>query len=129
MRYSGDLITLNGQNVPCITSYKLGRCKLWGSDTGRNMAGSMKGTLVGIFPKITLEVGYTSDDDMSTLENILDMAVISVTYYSNKYKTTLTADYYASDYDENLGRKEDMTYAPFTVSLVPNESEDYHVRS
>ena len=43
-RYSGDLIKLNGKSYKCITSYKIQRNKLWSSDTGRNMAGVMKGT-------------------------------------------------------------------------------------
>ena len=47
MTYSGNLLKLNGKVFNCIISYKLGRNKLWSSDTGRNMAGSMKGSLVG----------------------------------------------------------------------------------
>lgn len=125
--YSGELIKLNGQTIPYITSYKIGRNKLWGEDTGRNMAGKMKGSLIGVFPKIILEIGYITDEELVTLENILDAPSITVEYYSNKYKTTKTGSFYASDYEENLVRKNDMMYGPFSVNLIPIESEEYHV--
>lgn len=129
MIYSGELIKLNGKSFKSIISYKLGRNKLWSSDTGRNMAGSMKGTLVGNFPKIMLEIEPLDAEEMSELEIILDSASIEVEYYNNKYKCTCTADFYANDYEEDLLRREDMKYKSFSVNLIPNEREDKHVKN
>ena len=39
--------------------------KLWGSDTGRNLKGSFSGTLVGIYPKITLTFRKLTQDEMN----------------------------------------------------------------
>lgn len=121
MIYSGDLIKLNGKSFNSIISYKLGRNKLWSSDTGRNMAGSMKGSLVGNFPKIMLEIEPLDAEEMSELEIIFDSATIEVEYYNNKYKCTCTADFYANDYEEDLLRRSDMKYKSFSVNLIPNE--------
>lgn len=129
MIYSGDLIKLNGKSFNSIISYKLGRNKLWSSDTGRNMAGSMKGSLVGNFPKIMLEIEPLDAEEMSELEVIFDSASIEVEYYNNKYKCTCTADFYANDYEEDLLRRSDMKYKSFSVNLIPNEREDKHVRN
>lgn len=129
MTYSGDLIKLNGKSFKSIISYKLGRNKLWSSDTGRNMAGSMKGTLIGNFPKIMLEVEPLDAEEMAELEILLDSASIEVEYYNNKYKCTCTADFYANDYEEDLLRKSDMQYKSFPVNLIPNEREDKHVKN
>lgn len=129
MKYSGKLLKLNGKTFDCIISYKLGRNKLWSSDTGRNMAGSMKGSLVGNFPKIMLEIEPLDADEMSEIEKILDSATIEVEYYNNKYQCTCTADYYANDYEEDLLRMEDMKYKSFPVNLIPNEREDKHVKN
>lgn len=129
MKYSGKLLKLNGKTFDCIISYKLGRNKLWSSDTGRNMAGSMKGSLVGNFPKIMLEIEPLDAEEMSEIEKILDSATIEVEYYNNKYQCTCTADYYANDYEEDLLRMEDMKYKSFTVNLIPNEREDKHVKN
>lgn len=130
-RYSGDLIKLNGKSYKCITSYKIQRNKLWSSDTGRNMAGVMKGTLIGNFPKIQLEIEPLDAEEMRELELIFDSASFSVEYYNNKYGCTCTADYYANDYDEdlNLGRFPELIYKSFAVNLIPNEGEDRHVRN
>ena len=129
MKYSGKLLKLNGKTFDCIISYKLGRNKLWSSDTGRNMAGSMKGSLVGNFPKIMLEIEPLDSEEMSEIEKILDSATIEVEYYNNKYQCTCTADYYANDYEEDLLRMEDMKYKSFPVNLIPNEREDKHVKN
>ncbi len=129
MKYSGKLLKLNGKTFDCIISYKLGRNKLWSSDTGRNMAGSMKGSLVGNFPKIMLEIEPLDAEEMSEIEKILDSATIEVEYYNNKYQCTCTADYYANDYEEDLLRMEDMKYKFFPVNLIPNEREDKHVKN
>ena len=129
MTYSGDLIKLNGKSFKSIISYKLGRNKLWSSDTGRNMAGSMKGTLIGNFPKIMLEIEPLDAEEMAELEILLDSASIEVEYYNNKYKCTCTADIYANDYEEDLLRRSDMQYKSFSVNLIPNEREDKHVKN
>ena len=130
-RYSGDLIKLNGKSYKCITSYKIQRNKLWSSDTGRNMAGVMKGTLIGNFPKIQLEIEPLDAEEMRELELIFDSASFSVEYYNNKYGCTCTADYYANDYDEDLflERFPELIYKSFAVNLIPNEGEDRHVRN
>lgn len=129
MTYSGDLIKLNGKSFKSIISYKLGRNKLWSSDTGRNMAGSMKGTLIGNFPKIMFEIEPLDAEEMAELEILLDSASIEVEYYNNKYKCTCTADFYANDYEEDLLRRSDMQYKSFSVNLIPNEREDKHVKN
>lgn len=129
MTYNGELIKLNGKSFKSIISYKLGRNKLWSSDTGRNMAGSMKGTLIGNFPKIMLEIEPLDAEEMAELEILLDSASIEVEYYNNKYKCTCTADFYANDYEEDLLRKSDMQYKSFPVNLIPNEREDKHVKN
>lgn len=129
MKYSGDLIKLNGKSFKSIISYKLGRNKLWSSDTGRNMAGSMKGSLVGNFPKIMLEIEPLDAEEMSELELMLDSASIEVEYYNNKYKCTCTADFYANDYEEDLLLRTEMKYKSFSVNLIPNEREDKHVKN
>ena len=129
MKYSGDLIKLNGKSFKSIISYKLGRNKLWSSDTGRNMAGSMKGTLVGNFPKIMLEIEPLDAEEMRELELIFDSASFSVEYYNNKYGCTCTAEFYANDYEEDLLLKSEMKYKSFPVNLIPNEREDLHVKN
>lgn len=72
--------------------------KLWGSDTGRNLKGSFSGTLVGIYPKITLTFRKLTQAEMNLIAPILDSGSQSLTYYdpstnSNKTITTYTGDW------------------------------------
>lgn len=130
MTYNGELLKLNGKAFRCITSYKIGRSKLWGSDTGRNMAGSMKGTLVGIFPKIMLEIEPLELEEMAELESIFDSAFIVVEYYNAKYKCMCRGQFYSNDYEEGLFLSlfPRMKYQSFAVNLISSESEARHVK-
>ena len=89
---SGDLLKIDGVKIPYIKSYKLGRNKLW-KDADRNMAGDVRATLIGIFPKIKIIIGFTNVNENAQLCALLDKPVFSVTYYDNRTKTTHTADY------------------------------------
>lgn len=124
MIYSGDLIKINGSKIPAITNYKVGRNKLW-KDADRNMAGDVRATLIGIFPKIELSIGYTTQEQMSKLCQILDQAYFTVEYFDVRVQGTATAKYYAGDYANEIFDKSRGLYKPFTVSLVPVSKRRY----
>lgn len=130
MVYNGELLKLNGKAFRCITAYKVGRNKLWSSDTGRNMAGSMKGTLVGNFPKIMLEIEPLEAEEMAELEKIFDSVSITVEYYNVKQKCMCRGQFYSNDYEEDLflSLYPRMKYKSFTVNLISSESEEHHVK-
>ena len=73
--------------------------KLWGSDTGRNLKGKFSGTLVGIFPKITLTFRKLTKAEVEIIAPILDSARQTVTYYDPKKKTNVTMTTYTGDYE------------------------------
>lgn len=118
MIYSGDLIKISGNKIPAITNYKVGRNKLW-KDADRNMAGDVRATLIGIFPKIELSIGYTTQEEMAKLCQILDQDYFMVEYFDVRVQDIITANYYAGDYSNEIFDKSRGLYKPFTVSLVP----------
>ncbi len=124
MIYNGDLIKINSSKIPAITNYKVGRNKLW-KDADRNMAGDVRATLIGIFPKIELSIGYTTQEQMSKLCQILDQAYFTVEYFDVRVQGTTTAQYYAGDYANEIFDKSRGLYKPFTVSLVPVSKRRY----
>ena len=65
---------------------------------GRNLKGKFSGTLVGIFPKITLTFRKLTKAEMNIIAPILDSGTQSLTYYdpstnSNKTISTYTGDW------------------------------------
>ena len=124
MNYTGDLVTIDGKTIPHIVSYKIGRAKLW-KDSERNMSGDVRATLIGIFPKIQMEVGYTTQEEMSRLTQILDKDFFTVTWFDVRIQETISTQYYASDYDVELDSKSKGRYKPFSVSLVPVSKRRY----
>ena len=124
MIYDGTLIKINGQTIPAIVNYKVGRNKLW-KDAERNMNGDVRATLIGIFPKIELNIGVTTQEQMSTLVQLLDNAYFNVEYFDVRTQGTTTAQYYASDFTPELKLKHKGLYEQMTVSLVPVSKRRY----
>ena len=124
MIYTDDLLKIDGQTIPHIVSYKIGRAKLW-KDSERNMSGDVRATLIGIFPKIQLQVGYTTQQEMSELTELLDKDFFTVTWFDVRTQDTVSAKYYASDYDVELDNKSKGRYKPFSVNLVPVSKRRY----
>ncbi len=50
-----------------IKDASLSDYKYWASDSGRSMTGSMKGTLIGIFPKLQVTIGKQNADERAIL--------------------------------------------------------------
>ena len=124
MIYDGDLIKINGTVIPAIVNYKVGRNKLW-KDADRNMAGEIRATLIGIFPKIELNIGVLTQDQVATITELLDSDYFEVEYFDVRVQGTTTANYYAGDYAIEMLDKERGLYKPFTVSLIPVAKRRY----
>lgn len=124
MIYSGDLVQIDGITIPHLVTYKIGRAKLW-KNAERNMSGDIRATLVGIFPKIIMKVGYTTQEEMSQLTQILDKDFFTVTWFDVRVQALVSTQYYASDYEVELDNKSKGRYKPFEVSLVPVSKRRY----
>lgn len=93
-------IIINNVNMgQYITEAKYGYNKLWANDSGRNLAGEMTGTLIGIFPKITLQFGKLTKSQLEIIIPILDSARQTVTYYDPNKKANVTMTTYTGDYE------------------------------
>lgn len=82
-----------------LTEAKYGYHKLWGKNTGRNLNGSMTGTLLGIFPKLTLQFRKLTKTELEDLATMLDSPSQTVTYYDAKKKTNVTMTTYSNDWE------------------------------
>ena len=124
MVYNGDLVKINGNVIPKVKKYTIGRSKLW-QNAERNMSGSVSAYLIGIFPKIKMQVGVLTQEEMAALTALLDQDYFSVTWFDVRIQDTITANYYAGDYEVDLLDKARGLYNPFEVSLVPVEKRRY----
>jgi hypothetical protein len=104
--------------IPHLVEYKISRAKLW-KDSERNMNGDVRATLIGIFPKIQLQIGYTTEDELSALTAWLDKSFFNILWFDTRTQEMDEARYYASDYNVELDSKSKRRYKPFSVSLVP----------
>lgn len=99
-----------------ILEAKYGYHKIWASDTGRNLAGVQSGTLIGIFPKITLQFRPLTKSEIELLAPIFDSATQNVTYYDPVKKKLITISTYTNDWEEtNLNI---MQNEPFSVAFI-----------
>lgn len=82
-----------------LVEARYGYNKLWAQDSGRNLAGVMSGTLVGIFPKLILEFGRLTKTQLEILVPILDSPSQKVKYYDPNKKEIVIMDTYTGDYE------------------------------
>lgn len=95
------LIVANGHALNVgryITQAKYEYNKLWSQDSGRNLAGTQSGTLIGIFPKIILSFRKLTKTELETIAPILDSANQSFTYYDPNKKRSVTMTTYTGDW-------------------------------
>jgi hypothetical protein len=126
---TGSTIAYNGTNYPHgsyvplgkKTAYKVGYHKLWSSDTGRSMTGENKGTLIGIFPKITVSLGRMSEEDTSAIINLTMQARADVKYYDVGARSLVTASFYFGDVTAELERQRYMYHKGMSFSIIANK--------
>jgi len=82
-----------------ILEAKFGYHKLWSEDSGRNLAGTQSGTLIGIFPKITVQFKKLSQEELEQIASILDSATQNLTYYDPSKKKNITISTYTGDWE------------------------------
>ena len=104
-----------------ILSAKYEYNKLWGSDTGRNLAGKFSGTLVGVFPKIILTFRKLTKDELNIIAPILDSGTQTLTYYDPSTNRNETIQTYTGDWSySNKGTRPKIDES-FECSFISRE--------
>lgn len=103
-----DSVTVNGLSMgQYLLQAQFDYNKLWGDDTQRNLAGKMTGTLVGIFPKITLTFRKLTQTEMGIIAPILNSATQTVRYFDPELQEMTTIQTYTGDWSnvsKNFGK-------------------------
>ena len=82
-----------------ITEARYGYNKVWADDSGRNLSGSMTGTLIGVFPKIIVSFKRLTKSELETLTPILDAPRQTLQYYDPTKQQVVTMTTYTGDYE------------------------------
>ena len=117
-----QVLYINGWLVPKLIKYETGYNKLWASDSGRDMAGENKGTLIGIYPKLQVEVGSYTEEEMSRFLKEVNKAELMISWYDAETKATaINISYYINDFTISLKNTRTMKYNSFSFNLIPNK--------
>lgn len=94
-----DSLIINGVNMgQYITQAEYQYPKLWDGKTGRNLAGEMTGTLIGIFPKIIVTFKPLTKSQLEVIAPILDSVRQTVSYYDPTKKRQISIETYTGDW-------------------------------
>ena len=114
-------IVINNINMgQYLVQAAYGYNKLWSSDSGRNLAGTQTGTLIGVFPKLVLQFRKLTKSELEIIIPILDSPNQTTTYYDPNKKQNVTMTTYTGDYEIvnkyiiNGNRKNE----PFSCSFI-----------
>ncbi len=117
---TATLLKINGTTVPGIKSYKVGYNHLW-KDADRNMSGSVRASLIGIFPKIEVTTrDVISRTEIQAIYNALEsQPYFTVQFWYPATDSVKTANYYTADWSVELESKNRGLYKGTTITLVP----------
>lgn len=117
---TATLLKINGTTVPGIKSYKVGYNHLW-KDADRNMSGSVRASLIGIFPKIeAITRDVLSRAEIQAIYTALEaQPYFSVQFWDPATDSVKTANYYTADWAVEIESKNRGLYKGTTITLVP----------
>ena len=115
-------LIINGVNMgQYLLEVEYGYNKLWSSDSGRNLAGTQTGTLIGIFPKLKLTFRELTKAELEIIAPILDAASQSTTYYDPVKKAATTMVTYTGDWattNKNIFSNVANANESFSISVI-----------
>lgn len=82
-----------------LTQVKYGYHKLWSSDSGRTLSGKQSGTLIGIFPKITMTFRRLTQEELAYLAPHFDNARQTIKYTDPNKNTQVSIETYTGDWE------------------------------
>jgi hypothetical protein len=103
-----------------LTEVEFAYNKLWANDSGRNLAGTQSGTLIGIFPKFKLSFRKLTKEELQLIAPILDKATQNTTY-DDPVKGKITISTYTGDWSTlNRSTFSNVVKAnePFSISVI-----------
>lgn len=126
MLINENSLIIDGINMAqYLIKVKFGYHKIWSSDTGRNMAGTNSGTLIGIFPKITMTFRKLDEEQINTVLSLFNKAENMVTFYNPDLERTISnMSCYSNDqeYEQtNFGKIEG-----YSCSLISNRKREFY---
>lgn len=117
-----DSLVVNGISIgKYIVQAEYQYPKLWGEDTGRNLAGSFTGTLLGIFPKIIVQFRKLTKEELESIAPILDSQSQNVTYYDPVKKQNITIQTYTGDWsivNKSIVGHDGIKNEGFSISFI-----------
>lgn len=115
-----ELLKINGVRFDKFVKYDIEYNKLWGEDAGRDMAGNNGGTLIGIFPKIFIEIGALDENKMSKVLSIVNKPWVTVDWYDPEFKKVITGVKYQPNVPTaSLRKLKTLKYNSMTFNLIP----------
>lgn len=108
-----------------LTKVKFGYHKIWSSDTGRNMAGTNSGTLVGLFPKITMTFRKLNEEEVGEILHLFNKAENKVTFYNpDLRKTIFNMSCYSNDQEYEQEYLEKIE--GYSCAVISNRKREYY---
>jgi len=122
MYINKNSLIIDGINMgQYVSEVEYGYNKLWSNDSGRNLAGTQTGTLIGIFPKLKVTFRELTQAELEYLTPTLDNATQSVTYYDPRKRANYTMSTYTGDWattNKNIFSNVATANESFQISFI-----------
>lgn len=111
-------MALDIMSLPKILKIEHSIEPLWNKDAGRNSNnGTYTGTFCGYFDKLTLNIGKTTQNELTTIRNAIESPIIQVKFKDTKTGLDKTEQFYGTAIKTTQTNVNGL-YDPFNFSLV-----------
>lgn len=132
IKFTGLTDAQNAAFAKLIT-YKVDYNKLWDTETGRSLDGTFSGTLIGLFPKITITIKapknpvtinsttYTTRQIEQMLLKVFNSDYNSITYFDPYKNKNVTKTFYFGDISAEVVKavqSSKMKFGKITIEAV-----------
>lgn len=127
---SKQMLLLNGWRVPKLVKYSCGYNKLYKDGSGRDLKGVNHAKLIGIYPKLEVQVGSFTQAEMGRFlhevnSNPNDIKVSwydeQLAYENKNNGIRSNISYYINDFTIDIKKTSTMDYKSFSFNLIPNK--------
>lgn len=110
---------VNIEQLPKVISIEHGPEPTWGDDAGRvTNSAKFSGTFVGYVDKIKINFGHTTPQELLTIKNALEVAIIEdVKFLDSSTNTYVQRDFYGTVINVKRSKLNGL-YSAFSITLV-----------
>lgn len=125
MNSSDFTVMINSVSFNCLTDLNIEYNKLWGEDAGRTYdTGEFFGTLIGNFPKLSVEFAPRTAQELSNLIRECKKGNVTVQWYNPELMNRVTSEFQTNNFKVSLKNALSGDYDRIPITFTAKKRDE-----